>query len=170
MTSLENSLPALATLLESRLAIVGLLAASLEASQPALLRKDVESIARGAAHQAELCRQWSLLEAELRAEAERRRGLLPAAHENFSGESSARLDEEWRALGTRIRYLTRVHYSLLRHMERSLGILKRVVDSCAATYSAPSYSAPSYGAQSCGAPRYGAPGSAGAGPRMRAGE
>jgi hypothetical protein len=47
---------------------------------------------------------------------------------------SARLQAEWETLGTRIRYLTRVHWSLLRHLERSLAVLNRVVDSCAPTY------------------------------------
>jgi len=39
-------------------------------------------------------------------------------------------------LGARIRYLTRVHCSLLRYWQRSLAVLARVVDSCAPTYTA----------------------------------
>jgi hypothetical protein len=40
----------------------GKLAESMELSSLALARNDAEAIARGAAHQAELCRQWSCLE------------------------------------------------------------------------------------------------------------
>jgi hypothetical protein len=66
MTDRDISLPELSLLIEQRLALVRNLAESLEASTPALVRNDVEAIARGAAHQAELCRQWSHLEDELR--------------------------------------------------------------------------------------------------------
>lgn len=138
MNSLDNSVSELARLLEKRLALVGTLADSLEASRVALGRNDAEAIARGAAHQAELCRQWGRLEDQLRTEAARRRTLeLPAAAisaGSAEAEHSARLEAEWAALGARIRYLTRVHWSLLRHMQRSLAILKRVVDTCAPTY------------------------------------
>ena len=134
MNDTDNSLPELATLLHQRLALVGTLATSLEASRLALVQNDAEAIARGAAHQAELCRQWGRLEEQLRAEAARH---LPApAFASFSNEAdrSAQLESEWQALRKRISYLTRVHWSLLKHMQRSLGILQRVVDSCAPTY------------------------------------
>lgn len=136
MNSLDNSLSELGTLLDQRLALVGTLADSLEATRLALGRNDAEAIARGAAHQAELCRQWSRLEDQLRAEGARRRALPAAAIAAGSPEAehSARLEAEWEGLRSRIRYLTRVHWSLLRHMQRSLAILKRVVDSCASTY------------------------------------
>ena len=137
MNDLDNSLPELAKLLEQRLAVVGTLAESLEASRLALGRNDAEAIARGAAHQAELCRQWSRLEEQLRAQAARRRILPVGAAFTASPEAerSAQLEAEWEALSTRIRYLTRVHWSLLRHMQRSLAVWNRVVASCAPTYS-----------------------------------
>ena len=71
MNPAAKSLPDLAALLDRRLAVVGTLATSLEESRLALLRNDAEAIARGAAHQAELCRQWGLLEDQLRAKADR---------------------------------------------------------------------------------------------------
>src|SRR5208283_3380117 len=128
--------PELSKLIEQRLALLRSLAESLESSTPALVRNDAEAIARGAAHQAELCRQWSHLEDALRRQAGRRSRLAPeSASGNFSEvEHSARLQAEWETLGARIRYLTRVHWSLLRHLERSLAVLNRVVDSCAPTY------------------------------------
>ncbi|MFZ3342126.1 MAG: hypothetical protein WA609_10290 [Terriglobales bacterium] len=136
MKNADNSLPELSALLDQRLALVGALATSLEASRLALIRNDAEAIARGAAHQAELCHQWSRLEFQLRSEAGRR--LAPARPAHGTGpydvERSTQLEAEWRALCSRIRYLTRVHWSLLRHMQRSLGILQRVVDTCAPTY------------------------------------
>ena len=46
----------------------------------------------------------------------------------------ARLEDEWAELSTRIRHLTRVHLSLLRHLNRSLAVLARVAESCAPTY------------------------------------
>lgn len=119
------------------MAVVGRLATSLESARPALLRHDAEAIARGAAHQAELCRQWARLEEQLRAEAARRRmaAALPARETGASeAERPAQFKEEWHALRRRLAYLTRVHWSLLRHMQRSLGILQRVVESCAPTY------------------------------------
>ncbi len=127
MANIEGSLPALSALLEQRFALVRQLADSLEVSQSALLRNDAEAIARGAAHQAELCRQWSLLEEELRRQADGND--FPDASEH-----SRRLQIEWGTLGTRIRHLTRVHLSLLRHMQRSLTLLERVVQSSAPTY------------------------------------
>jgi hypothetical protein len=136
MDDIDTSLSQLSKLIERRLALVRCLAESLESSTLALVRNDAEAIARGAAHQAELCRQWGRLEDELRREAGRRWAPPPAgASGNFpETEPSARLQAEWEALGTRIRYLTRVHWSLLRHLERSLAVLNRVVDSCALTY------------------------------------
>jgi len=136
MNDLDNPLPELAKLLEQRLAVVGTLAESLEASRLALGQNDAEAIARGAAHQAELCRQWSSLEEQLRAQAARRRIQPVGAASTASPEAerSAQLQTEWEALATRIRYLTRVHWSLLRHMQRSLAVWNRVVASCAVTY------------------------------------
>jgi len=133
MDDIDTSLPQLSKLIERRLALVRCLAESLESSTPALVRNDAEAIAHGAAHQAELCRQWSRLEEELRREASQR--IAPPASGTFpeTGQS-ARLQAEWETLGARIRYLTRVHWSLLRHLERSLAVLNRVVDSCAPTY------------------------------------
>lgn len=146
MNIADNSLLELSALLDQRLALVGTLATSLEASQLALIRNDAEAIARGAAHQAELCYQWSRLEDRLRTEAARgvaapsarssdgeRSSSCDAEHSSDS-EHSVHLEAEWRELCKRIRYLTRVHWSLLRHLQRSLGILKRVVDSCEPTY------------------------------------
>jgi len=131
-----HSLPQLNDLLEQRIALLRRLAESLEGSQPALVRNDAEAIARGAAHQAELCRQWSLLEEQLRRESERRPRAAEAQAADLSPETlhSAQLEQEWAALGARIRHLTRVHWSLLRHMQRSLAVLARVIESCAPTY------------------------------------
>jgi hypothetical protein len=136
MDDIDTSLPKLSQLIEQRLVLLRSLAESLESSTLALARNDAEAIARGAAHQAELCRQWSGLEDDLCREAGRR---LPSSSAGASGhapetEHSARLEAEWETLGSRIRYLTRVHWSLLRHLERSLAVLSRVVDSCASTY------------------------------------
>jgi hypothetical protein len=136
MTDLNNSLPELGQLLEQRLAVVGTLAESLEASRFALGSNDAEAIARGAAHQAELCRQWSQLENELRLQGARRR--TAQAHSATAGSPeetrSAQLASEWVALSARIRYLARVHWSLLRHMQRSLAVWNHVAASCAPTY------------------------------------
>lgn len=128
-------LPQLGDLIQQRLSLLRRLAESLEVSQLALVRNDAEAIARGAAHQAELCRQWSLLEDQLRRHCEPR----PLPNQPAPGNSpamlhSAQLEEEWQALGARIRHLTRVHWSLLRHLQRSLAVLARVVESCALTY------------------------------------
>jgi hypothetical protein len=133
---METSLPQLSDLIEQRLSLLRGLAESLEVSQLALAHNDAEAIARGAAHQAELCRQWSRLEDQLRRESEQRpmRAPGPAADGSPEAAHSAEFEEEWTALGARIRHLTRVHWSLLRHMQRSLAVLARVVDSCAVTY------------------------------------
>ena len=135
MDDIGTSLPELSKLIEQRLVLLRSLAESLEGSTLALVRNDAEAIARGAAHQAELCRQWSRLEDELRREAGRS-APPPGGASGNSPETgrSARLQAEWETLGARIRYLTRVHWSLLRHLERSLAVLNRVVDSCAPTY------------------------------------
>ena len=136
MTDLDNSLPELGQLLEQRLAVVGTLAESLEGSRLALGRNDAEAIARGAAHQAELCRQWSRLENELRLQAGGRRPVQARGAGAGSPEEarSAQLASEWAALSAHIRYLTRVHWSLLRHMQRSLAVWSRVAASCEPTY------------------------------------
>ena len=136
MDNIETSLPELSKLIEHRLALLRSLAESLEFSSLALVKNDAEAIARGAAHQAELCRQWSALEEELRREAGRRSASPSAGASGNSYETgeSPRLQAEWETLAARIRYLTRVHWSLLRHLERSLAVLNRVVDSCAPTY------------------------------------
>lgn len=134
----HNSLPELTHLLQQRLAVVATLAASLEESRLSLVRNDAEEIARGAAHQAELCRRWARLEEQLRAEAAHH--LAPGSAASPALERSTQLEAEWQALKKRVAYLTRVHYSLLRHMQRSLGILQRVVDSCAVTYVPPALS------------------------------
>jgi hypothetical protein len=136
MNNIDTSLPELSQLIEHRFALQRSLAESLESSSLALVQNDAEAIARGAAHQAELCRQWSDLEDGLRREGERQSS-LPSAHpSNHIPDTahSARLQAEWKILGARIRYLTRVHWSLLRHLQRSLAVLNRVVDSCAPTY------------------------------------
>ena len=136
MDDIGASLPALSKLIEQRLVLLRNLAGSLELSSLALVRNDAEAIARGAAHQAELCWHWNRLEEELRHEAERS-SLQPPA--DASGdisqvERSRKLQAEWETLEARIRYLTRVHWSLLRHLERSFAVLQRVVYSCAPTY------------------------------------
>lgn len=136
MDLIDTSLPELGKLIEQRLALLRVLAESLESSSLALAQNDAEAIARGAAHQAELCRQWSRLEDQLRREAGRRSAppSAGASGKPAQAEHSARLQAEWEALGIRIRYLTRVHWSLLRHLQRSLAVMNRVVDSCALTY------------------------------------
>jgi hypothetical protein len=147
----DTSLPELGDLIEQRLALLRRLAESLEFSRLALARNDAEAIARGAAHQAELCRQWSCLEGqilegqinegqindELRSEAGQHMAppTVDAASHSPESESSARLQAEWAALTARIRHLTRVHWSLLCHMQRSLAVLNRVLESS----SAPAY-------------------------------
>jgi hypothetical protein len=137
MADVHTSLPELSKLIEQRFALLRRLAESLEFSRLALARNDAEAIARGAAHQAELCRQWSRLEDELRREAGRRLALAEAGTIGHSpaAEPSARLQAEWVALTARIRHLTRVHWSLLCHMQRSLAVLSHVIGSS----SAPAY-------------------------------
>jgi hypothetical protein len=136
MDDIDIKLPQLSKLIEQRLALLRNLAESLELSCLALARNDAEAIARGAAHQAELCRQWSRLEDELRREAGRQSAPPGAGASGSFPETgqSAQLQAEWETLGARIRYLTRVHWSLLRHLERSLAVLNRLVDTCAPTY------------------------------------
>jgi hypothetical protein len=136
MDDIGTSLPELSKLVEQRLALLRSLAESLESSTVALTKNDAEAIARGAAHQAELCRQWGHLEDALRRAAARRsaRPQVDASGNSAEAGHSAKLQAEWEALGARIRYLTRVHWSLLRHLERSLAVLSRVVNSCAPTY------------------------------------
>ncbi len=146
MDKLDASLPALtqlSQLVQQRLVLVRQLAASLDSSNTALAHNDAEAIARGASHQAELCRQWSCLESELRRAATGRMVSTcrdPLASDcgpeipSTENDNSARLQAEWLQLSERIRYLTRMHWSLLRHLERSLAIMNRVVASCASTY------------------------------------
>lgn len=135
----DTSRPELGNLIEQRLGLLRRLAESLEFSRLALAHNDAEAIARGAAHQAELCRQWSHLEDELRREARRRLALAAggAAGQSPEAEPSARLQAEWVALTARIRHLTRVHWSLLCHMQRSLTVLNRVIESSSASVYTP---------------------------------
>jgi hypothetical protein len=138
MADIDRSLPELSALIEERFRLLRSLAESLETSQLALVRNDAEAIARGAAHQAELCRQWGLLEEQLRKRDQPATPLVNHGDDHSpDGAYSQRVQVEWEELGTRIRYLTRVHWSLLRHMQRSLAIVSRVVESCAPTYTAP---------------------------------
>jgi hypothetical protein len=123
-------------LISTRLFLLRDLAASLESSQLALSENDAEKIARGAAHQAELCRQWSLLEDQLRGEPDR--GSLSlvdaASYSSMPPSPSTDHDREFEALTIRIRHLTRVHCSLLRHLQRSLAIVAHMADTHATTY------------------------------------
>src|SRR5215468_5123216 len=133
---MDHTLPTLADLQAMRVLLLRKLADSMEVSQFALARNDGEMVARGAAHQAELCRQWSQLEEQLRSKADQRRG-QSVETELCSSEGrrqSQRLESEFAALTSRIRHLARVHWSLLRHLQRSLTILGRAVESCAPTY------------------------------------
>jgi hypothetical protein len=145
MHSIDTSLPELSQLIEQRLALLRTLAESLELGSVALVQNDAQSIARGAAHQAELCRQWSCLEEQLRSRT--RQHSTPRANEPGNSdlpaierlppiERSIHLQADWEALSARIRYLMRVHSSLLRHLQRSLAVMSRVVDTCAPTYTA----------------------------------
>ena len=123
----------------TRILLLRDLAQSLEVSQFALARNDAEMIARGAARQAELCRQWSLLEDQLRRASKPQRPSISPVPETSpetptTALPSAQLEQEFAALTVRIRHLTRVHCSLLRHLQRSLAILVHVADSCAPTY------------------------------------
>jgi hypothetical protein len=128
-------------LIATRVLLLRDLVQSLEVSQFALARNDAEMIARGAARQAELCRQWSLLEDQMRRDfGPIRSSIQPAGFsspkELSEASPSLHLEKEFDALTVRIRHLTRVHCSLLRHLQRSLAILVHVVDSCAPTYTA----------------------------------
>jgi len=127
-------------LIATRILLLRDLVQSLEVSQFALARNDAEMIARGAARQAELCRQWSLLEDQLRQTSKRRPSISPALSASPETPTaplpSTQLQQEFDALTIRIRHLTRVHCSLLRHLQRSLAILVHVADSCAPTYTA----------------------------------
>jgi len=128
---MESALPQLRELNQARLTLVRQLADSLELSQSALLHNDAAKIARGAAHQAELYRRWSRLESQLRQEQERAstlNGLPDVTSRNQNHEA------EWKLLSDRIRHLTRVHASLLRHLNRTLAVLARVAESCEPTY------------------------------------
>jgi hypothetical protein len=139
-------------LLRQRLAVVDVLAQELDEGRAVLDRNDPEAIARGAAHQAELCRQWSKLEEQLRMQAAKRRllgrnreaGSSPANSpvsslpvSSLTEARSGELAAEWAALSARIRYLTRVHGSLLRHMQRSLVVWSHVNSICQPTYALP---------------------------------
>ena len=130
-------------LMEMRVGLLRDLVQSLEVSQFALARNDAEVIARGAAHQAELCRQWGLVEDQLHRAAESRPARsrkLPPIHPPIcrpiptNASPVVHLEKEFAALGARIGHLTRVHCSLLRHLNRSLAIVAHVVDSCSPTY------------------------------------
>jgi hypothetical protein len=132
MNDLSNSLSEMAKLLEQRLALVERLADSLEASRWLLGKNDAEAIALGAAHQAELCRQWSRLEEQMRTESLR----VKSCNDTGSADRSAELAAKWESLSDRLRYLTRVHWSLLRHMQRSLSVLNGIINREAPTYSA----------------------------------
>lgn len=136
MDDISTTRTELDMLIEDRLAVLRNLSASLEFGTAALVKNDAEAIARGAAHQAELCRQWSCLEDELRRQTAKttRPRLNIVSSDLAQGRKSARLQADWEELSVRIRYLTRVHSSLLRHLQRSLAILHRVVDTCAFTY------------------------------------
>jgi len=131
-----DTLPTLDDLMTMRLLLLRNLAESLEVSRFALARNDAEMIARGAARQAELCRQWSLLEDQLRRQSGQRtlRSSESAIHHPSEALPSIQFEQEFAALSARIRHLTRVHCSLLRHLQRSLAILARVVESCEPTY------------------------------------
>jgi hypothetical protein len=123
-------------LLSTRLLLLRDLANSLESSQHALAYNDAELITRGAARQAELCRQWSLLEDQLRRKAETQAHSQESVPQHSSENSpSAQIELEFAAITARIRHLTRVHCSLLRHLQRSLAILGHLVDARAPTYS-----------------------------------
>jgi hypothetical protein len=117
-------------LLSSRMQLLRELASSLESSQSAMASNDAERIARGAAHQAELCRQWGQMEEQLRREPKMQSGRSHAAE----ASSSVQIEMEFTALTARIRHLTRVHFSLLRHLQRSLAILGHFADARKATY------------------------------------
>ena len=138
---MDAALTQLGDLIATRIVLLRDLVQSLEGSQFALARNDAEMIARGAARQAELCRQWSVLEDQLRHASEPLPASTPSEAQTSPEASSealpsAQLEQEFDALTVRIRHLTRVHCSLLRHLQRSLAILVHVADSCAPTYTA----------------------------------
>jgi hypothetical protein len=122
--------------ISTRLFLLRDLAASLEVSQLALSENDAEKIARGAAHQAELCRQWSLLEDQLQRKSDRGPfSLVDALSCSLKPPSpSTNHNREFEALTVRIRHLARVHCSLLRHLQRSLAIVAHMADTNAPTY------------------------------------
>jgi hypothetical protein len=117
-----------AELLSARLLILRELEHSLQHSQTALTRNDAEMITRGAARQAELCAQWTRLEEEVGKAA------LTKPDQLASSPRSDQIGKEFRDLTTRIRHLTRVHCSLLRHLQRSLAIVSHFAASSAPTY------------------------------------
>lgn len=119
-------------MLENRLLLVQHLAESLEFSRLALAGNDAEAIARGAAHQTELCRRWALLEDQLRSQYRTEPVTNPPGSEIT--QHSADVSQQWNALEDRIRYITRVHCSLLRHMQRSLAVLDHLIEKAAPTY------------------------------------
>src|SRR5882762_11685699 len=94
-------------LIATRILLLRDLVQSLEVSQFALARNDAEMIARGAARQAELCRQWSLLEDQLRQTSKRRPSISPAlsASPETPTAPSTQLQQEFDALTIRIRHL-----------------------------------------------------------------
>jgi hypothetical protein len=98
---MDTALPQLGDLIETRLLLLRHLADSLEVSRSALLCNDAEAIARGAAHQAELCRQWSRLEDQLRSASEPRpaRARAPAAEGALSAQFEESLPHWPRAFG-----------------------------------------------------------------------
>ena len=110
------------------------LAESLEQGQLSLVRNDTEAIARGAAHQAELCRQWSRLESELKLRLQTNSNRADRGQESSDNPRFVELQAEWQALSSRIQHLARVHWSLLRYLDRSMAVLQRVIQSCAPTY------------------------------------
>ena len=133
---MDALLTAPADLISTRLQLLRDLARSLEVSQLALAGNDVEMIARGAVRQAELCRRWSQLEDQLQHNSEPRsvRRAEPIPQHPSEALPSAQIEQEFAALTVRIRHLTRVHCSLLRHLQRSLAILGHLVDCSAPTY------------------------------------
>ena len=141
-----QSADCLRQLLEQRLSLVSNLAESLQASTEAIGRNEAEMISRGAEHQAELCRQWSALEEKLRHAARPSRPVLaPTNPDSGAAAPSERLRDDWEHLEGRVRCLVRMHASLLRHAERSMAIVARIVDAYAPTYSptfAPTYAPP----------------------------
>jgi hypothetical protein len=97
---MDTALPQLGDLIETRLLLLRHLADSLEVSRSALLCNDAEAIARGAAHQAELCRQWSRLEDQLRSASEPRPARARPPRKGRSRRSSKKSLPHWpRAFG-----------------------------------------------------------------------